>query len=342
MKKVLYVFLVLYAFIAIMIFISISNCQHNQNGYKAIMGSYLFQKIPETTPEIFAPEIISTGLNESVITFMPEGNECYWSISLTGFETILTCKLINGEWTKPEIAPFAGKYHDGWPAIQPNGKRMFFHSSRPVPDSTSGITAEFNIWYIDRIDDGWSDPKIVGTSVNSSENSTCPSLTQTATLYFSKRYNDDTEKLVRSKYIDGKYQNIEVLPDHINSMKYNFHGAISPDETCLVRPLYGRNDAIGNRWNYYVSFRSEDDTWSELINLGETLNSFLCGGSTSFSPDGKYIFFQARITSELTLALPQRHNLKELLEMDLKTPAKGRNDIYWVSTKIIEELRPKE
>jgi hypothetical protein len=315
--------------------------QNTKQAFTELEGIFLGQKPPGISPEIFAPELISTGLNESVITFMPDGSECYWSISIFGLETILTSKLINKEWTKPEIAPFAGKYYDGWPAIQPDGKRMFFHSSRPVSDSTLGISAEFNIWYMDRINGEWSEPIIIESSVNSAENSTCPSVTNTGILYFSKRFNDDTEKLVRSKSINDNFQDIEVLPDHINSMKDNFHGVISPDETYLIRPLYGRKDAIGNRWNYYVSFRDEDDTWSELINLGESVNSLFCGGSTAFSPDGKYLFFQASIAPELLLALPKRHNLKELVEIDLRTPGRGSNDIYWISVKIIEELRPK-
>jgi hypothetical protein len=316
----------------------LSHCQNNQDNSS---GTFFSQKPPDLTPEIFAPGIISTGLNENVITFMPGGNECCWSVSIFGLETILTSNLVNGEWTKPEIAPFAGKYYDGWPAIQPDGKRLFFHSSRPVPDSIISITAKFNIWYVDRINDGWSEPKIVDIVVNGAENSTCPSVTRTGTLYFSKRFSDDTEKLVRSKFIDGKYRQFEVLPDHINSMKHNFHGTISPDETFLVRPFYGRKDAIGDRWNYYISFRNHDDTWSGLINLGEPVNSLFCGGSTSFSPDGKYLFFQASTAPELIYALPEINNFRDLVELDFKTPEKGSYDIYWVSKDIFENLKSR-
>lgn len=66
----------------------------------------------------------------------------------SGFETILTSRLENGNWTESELAPFAGKYYDGWPALQPDGKRMFFHSARPLMDSPSGKSAAFNIMKI--------------------------------------------------------------------------------------------------------------------------------------------------------------------------------------------------
>jgi len=80
--------------------------------------------------EIFAPAIVSAGLDEGTITFTPDGKECYWTLLLSGFETILTSRLENDGWTRPEVASFAGKYYDGWPAIQPDGKKMFFHSAR--------------------------------------------------------------------------------------------------------------------------------------------------------------------------------------------------------------------
>lgn len=329
--------------VLIMLIPLILSCNNVEQGQTGRFTGDLFAPGPMTgSPELLAPGLVSTGLEELVITFMPDGKECYWSVMFRGFETILTSRLENGSWTKPETAAFGGEYYDGWPAIQPDGSRMFFHSGRPVADSSMGITAEFNIWYMDRVGNTWTSPQVLPSPVNGAENSTCPTLTMTGNLYYSKRFSDGTEKLVRSKYVGGKYQEIEVLPSHINSMKANFHGVISPDESYLIRPLYGRKDAIGNRWNYYVSFRNADDSWSELINLGEEVNSLFCGGSTSFSPDGNYLFFQASIAPELLLVLPKRYNLNELLELDLATPARGSNDIYWVSTKIIEYLRPKK
>lgn len=45
------------------------------------------------------------------------------------------------------------------------------------------------------------------------------------------------------------------------------------------------------------------------------------------------------VAPELILALPERYSLKELIVLDFKTPARGSNDIYWISAKNIEELR---
>ncbi|MHC1705102.1 MAG: hypothetical protein AB9846_14435 [Tenuifilaceae bacterium] len=302
-------------------------------------ADFFGQELPANQLGIFAPGVVSTGLNEGTITFSPDGKECYWSILFSGFETIVFSKLENGIWTKPEVASFSGKYYDGWPAMQPDGKRMFFHSTRPNPDSTNGITAKYNIWYMDRNTNGWSEPKIVNVPVNSSENSTCPSVTKNGILYISKRFSDDTEKLCRSEYINGSYQTLEVLPEIVNVLQYNFHGCVAPDENYLIRPAYGRPDNIGSGWNYYITFRDSIGKWSDLKNLGKEINSLYCAGAPSISYDGKLLFFQARVAAKETFELDGRFNLNEMIEKEIKNHSNGSADIYWIDSKIVDEIK---
>lgn len=307
-----------------------------------LSGPYIGQKPPGMTLEILAPGVVSTGLEESIITFMPDSSECYWSILFSGFETIVTSRLENGKWTQPEVAPFAGNYYDGWPAIQPDGKRMFFHSSRPLPDKTPGSSAEFNIWVVERTEYGWSEPSPIGAPVNGKENSACPSVTKDGTIYLSKRFSDKSEKICRSRLVNGRYQELEILPAVINTSNDNFHAVISPDESYLIRPLNQRADAIGGGWNYYVSFRSHKDQWSELINLGAGVNSARCTGAPSISADGKYLFLQFWTPPKEVRALERRYTLKELVEKENRYPSGYSTDIYWISAQIIEGLKPKD
>jgi hypothetical protein len=333
MGKTLRIFFIAVSFVA---------CNQQKESELTVPGGFYFgQPNPTDKLEIFAPEIVSTGLNEGYITFSPDGKECYWSILFSDFVTIVTSKLENGQWTKPKVAPFAGKYYDGWPAIQSDGKRMFFHSSRPVADTSVGITAKFNIWYMDRTEKGWSDPVVVNAPVNGRENSTCPSVTRSGNLYISKRFSDGSEKLCRSELRNGFYQELEILPVNVNVLKDNYHGYISPDESYFIRICNGRPDNIGSGWNYYITFRKSDGTWSDLVNLGKEVNSVYCGGAPSISPDGKYLFFQGIAATSIIDSLDRKYSLEELIDLDVKSPQKGSTDIYWVSAKIMEELRPK-
>ena len=304
-------------------------------------GQYLGQIPNGNRLELFAPGFVSTGLDESVITFMPDGKECYWTIVFSGFETILTSRLEKGRWTDPELVSFAGTYYDGWPAIQPDGKRMLFHSARPNPDSTNGISARYNLWYVERIQNGWSEPKIFGVPLNGAENSTCPSVTSSGTIYLSKRFSGGIEKLCRSALVNGTYQELEVLPANVNVSEYNFHGYISPDESYLVRPVGGRPDAIGGAWNYYVTFRNPGGQWSDLINLGKEVNSLFCAGVPSISSNGKYLFFQMRTQARETFSLEKKYSLGELIDKEIRNASNGSADIYCIDAAIIEELKPK-
>jgi len=325
----------------VLLFVGCGGGPGQRAGIPALQGPYLGQTPPGMTSGIFAPGVVSTGLEETVITFMPDGLECYWTVLFSRFETILTSRMANGQWTEPEVAPFSGRYYDGWPAVRPDGKRMFFHSARPLGKAAPGPSATFNIWYVDRTENGWSEPLAVGPPVNGGENATCPSVTRDGTIYLSKRFPDDTEKICRSRFVNGAYQELEILPASINVSKDNFHAYVAPDGSCLIKPVYGRADAIGGQWNYYVSFRDGDDRWSDLVNLGKEVNSVRCGGIPSISADGRFLFFQAWTPVELIPALERKYSFKELVEKEIRNPSVSTNDIYWISAKIIDELRPK-
>jgi len=324
--------------ISIFLFLAGINLFPQQNNLHSSAGPYLGQKLPGVKAEIFAPEIVSTGLDDNAITFTPDGKECFWHVVFTGLETILTSRLENGQWTKPEVASFSGMYSDGWPAPHPNGKILFFHSQRET--GNKDFTDNLNIWYVEKTSIGWSEPKLLGAPVNGKGNAGCPSVTNDGTLYISKRFPDGTEQICRSKFVNGKYLDPEILPKHINISKYNFHAYIAPDESYLIYPTGSKPDIIGGGWNYYVSFRTKDDKWSELINIGKSVNSERSGAVPSISSDGKYFFFQASTNITWIKSLSKKHTLSELLERENRIPGRFTNDIYWIETSVIEQLRP--
>jgi hypothetical protein len=44
-------------------------------------------------------------------------------------------------------------------------------------------------------------------------------------------------------------------------------------------------------WDLYLSFRDQNNLWSGLLNLGNTINTSDNESNAAFSPDGKYLFF---------------------------------------------------
>ena len=61
----------------------------------------------------------------------------------------------------------------------------------------------------------------------------------------------------------------------------------------------------------YISFQQKDGVWSNAFSLGKEINTQALEGSSFVTADGKYLFFSRKF------------------------------DIFWVSAKIIEDLRPK-
>ncbi len=305
-------------------------CTSKKSDFPVLKGPYLGQIPPGITPELFAPGIISTGMSESSIAVSPDGNEIFYSVHAGNSETIITTRLKEGCWTQPEVAPFSGKYLDGFPTYHPDDSKLYFHSYRPLDDSTQ-IADVVNIWFVDREGEGWGNPKPIGPPINGNGFVCCPSVTNTGTLYYSKKTKDGGEKIFRSRYMDGKYMEPEELPQIVNKRKAQFHAVISPDESFLIMPYE----------DYFVSFRDEKDNWTDLIDIGDAVNKLITGGCPSISSDGKYFFFAAYPAVKWNKYFDEQKTYSDLQKITLEGPAYDRTDIFWVDIKIIDQLKEK-
>jgi len=292
---------------------------------------YLGLKPPGMTPEIFAPGIVSTGMSESAIAVSPDGREIFYTVHAGNSETIVTTRLENGCWTAPEVAPFSGKYLDGFPAMHPDGSKLYFHSYRPL-DKGSQIAAVVNIWFVQKKGTQWGTPQPVGPPINGNGFVCCPSVTRSGTLYYSKKTGDGGEKIFRSRFVKGKYMTPEELPQQINREKAQFHAVISPDESFLILP----------REKYLVSFRDARDQWSDLIPLSDAVNKLKSGWCPSMSSDARYFFFAAYPKVKWNKSFDRRHTFANLQQITLQQPAPDRTDIFWVDAKIIESVKPQQ
>ena len=72
MKHSIYLFSVLFMFLLVF-----TTCTRKDD-FSLLKGPYLGQKPPGMTPEIFAPGIISTNLDERIAAFTPDGKEFYF------------------------------------------------------------------------------------------------------------------------------------------------------------------------------------------------------------------------------------------------------------------------
>ncbi|OGD27496.1 MAG: hypothetical protein A2028_01390 [Candidatus Aminicenantes bacterium RBG_19FT_COMBO_59_29] len=142
----------------------ISYGQTPQKDFPVLKGPYLGQKPPGMTPEIFAPGIVSIpDVTEWSGHFSPDGTEYYfYRFSQTLQPAIFMSKVIDGKWTKPEPAAFAGGYPSFQSHIPFDNKTIYFAWKHPLPQGESGNPNLPGTWAANRIANGWSTPEYAG------------------------------------------------------------------------------------------------------------------------------------------------------------------------------------
>ena len=127
-----------------------------QDKFPMLKGSYLGQNPPGTSPEIFAPGVITTEYHEhSSPAFSMDGTKVYWSVFINfyGPQVILTMQQKDRQWTQPEVASFSGQYTDGNPCFSPDGMKLFFESHRPINEN-EGVRDDLDLWIVERTEIG--------------------------------------------------------------------------------------------------------------------------------------------------------------------------------------------
>jgi hypothetical protein len=226
-------------------------------------------------------------------------------------------KQVNGQWLYPEIVPFSGKYRDWNLNLSPDGKKLYYTSRRPTNENIEKGTPkkDNDIWVVEKTSAGWSEPKNLGSPINTKKMDCYAAVTRQGTLYFHGfNYEDGKGKadIYRSRLVNGHYTKPENLGDAINSIHHDWDVFVAADESYLIFASVGRPDDMGYG-DLYISFRKPDGSWTPAKNMGSPVNSTAPEICPAVSADGKYLFFTSFRA--------------------------GSGDLYWVDAKIIEKYK---
>ncbi len=323
-----------FLFISLAIMLIAFNELSAQNSFPTLKGDFLGQKLTGAKPEIFAPGIISTGLYERDFAISPDGNEIYYSLFQGEWNTIMTTKRINGVWQEPVVATFARdtSFFYAEPALSADGKKIFFLSTKPRANEVAKAGwANQNLWVAEKqVDDSWGEAKPLPEFINAYDEF-YPSLTKDGTLYFCRTdLKTKVSQILRSKLMNGEYQNPTILPAPVNEMGTIYNACIAPDDSYLIGCVAGRDSSNLKRSTYMLFSHNADDTWSKGIDLIKELN-LPCPDAISISvtPDGKYLFFASSLkTIKFKDILPD-WMLSSISKRRL-VPGNGNSDIYWM------------
>jgi Tol biopolymer transport system component len=277
------------------------------------------------------------------IAMTKDGNEIYFSISDAAITGIFVTKLDNNRWTEPVVAPFSGSgSYDFEPHISPDGNKFYFLSGRP-PHGSEQKNGWFyqKIWIMNKDGSGWSEPKLADEPVSSGENEFFPSVTNENVLYFTRSGKTGKARIYRSVFENGRYLEPEMLQFEIPETGLLFNAFVSPKEDFLITCALNI-DSTNIDQDYYISFKTKQGNWAKLIKFGPEINTPGDNANSAYvSPDGKYLFFSS---SRKDPALPQVKSGTSLRTVikSKSEPGNGSSAIYWVSSKIIGNHRPKE
>jgi len=301
MKQIKYFMLIL-VFTLFLNACNTNNQKSKERDSPIIENPYFGQKLPGVTAEIFAPGFVSiNGRYDYGISFSPDLNEMYFSANKKGETANIYFSEIEGNKWKPiQKANFTKGQKDAEmePFFTADGKRIYF----------TGYSAGYKdeeIWYVDRLDNGWSNALKLDSPINNDN-----------VMYLTQAKNGDVfydniskRKMYTSSSKNGGFPKVQVVDVEIGS-----HAFISSSQDYLLVQAQNKEDSKRGS-DIYVYFKEKDGTWSKPINLGSTVNSNFGEAVPSVTPDGNYLFFS-------------RYN------------EEGRvSNLYWVSTEIISKLK---
>ncbi|HPH47427.1 MAG TPA: hypothetical protein PLJ60_14175 [Chryseolinea sp.] len=287
-------------------------------------GEYLGLKQPGSLPQKFAPGFISIENETShCLVFSPDGKHLVytWADSVWSRYGIMYSTQVKGKWLKPCLLKFQGSDKVPFnPTFSNDSKNIIFTmESTTWPDT--------DIYSIALTDSEYSSvPERMDTPINTSGLDFGYFIDKDGSIYFTGQRGEFVGGLF-DVYVcrkeNGNYvtRNLKTL----NSPLDDAAPFISPDGTYMVYEqmvnetgmVYNDSTSRIIRIELFVSFRDKNNEWSTPINLGEKINSDKFKTYRPvISPDGKFLFYS-------------------------QTAKKGVA-VYWVSTKVIDKLRPRK
>jgi Tol biopolymer transport system component len=303
----------------------------------ALTGPYLGQSPPGSTPEIFAPGVISHGFHENGIVFSPDGNQLLFSMSdgKYTFKTFVLLERENDAWSSPRNAPFSGRYYDHTAFFSPDGKTLFLSSQRPVSPG-SGSRTDLDVWCVERREAGWGEPVHLPGPLNTDKSEQITSMAADGSIYLRTNYEDGKWSIYVSRPENGGYTAAQKLDETINAGYNEGNPMVAPDERFLLFKS-GRPGGYGGT-DLYVSFKRADGSWGEPVNMGPEINSPEHELEPRLSPDGDYLFFTSFRKPDPAVFSGKSYD--ELIQL-YRDPQNGYGTLYWVDASVITALNPQ-
>ena len=198
----------------------------------SLTGPYLGQKAPGLTPEVFAPDIVSTKGWEYGVVFSPRLDEMYFVREVMKdnkpHQEFIVFEQNDDKWRERVISKRVGT-----PTLSPDNKTMFFGRS-----------------FKTRTDSDWSEMQRLGPDFEEFR-----IMRVTASLNGTIAFDvAEKEGVLRYSTLEnGKRLAPKPFPKHINTGLWNAHPFIAPDESYVIWD--GQRGGDDRNSDLFISFK---------------------------------------------------------------------------------------
>ena len=280
--------------------------------------------------EVFGEGWISTDLYERDLAISPAGNEMVYTLGdyRQSRRCLVVIRQVEGQWIEPRVLPFSGTYQDIEPFFADEGNRLYFASNRPIfGDSNRN---DYNIWYVDRMGEGWSEPIALDSAINTPGQEFYPSVSQYGNVFFTASREDGIgrEDIFVAMRKGGILLPPVVLDSTINTPYFEFNAYIHPNEKLLVFSSFGREDDLGGGDLYY-SLKDPTGKWLPAMHLGSEINSPKLDYCPFIDVDRNNFYFTSEKTPHSSEPILSVENLRK----SAHEIQNGLGDIYRIGLK---------
>ena len=253
-----------------------------------VMSAGVAGEHPAAVVRPWVPVGVSSDLFESHPAFDPVNGDLYFVRSSKAFSgwRILTSHCDGQAWASPVSPPFAGAGIEADPWFTPDGRSLYFISSR----ANAGMRSmDLDIWRVDRKADGhWGTPVRLPAPVNSDRAEWFPRLAADGWLYFgSDRQGgaggNDIWRARQSAHGQWTVENVKA----VNTAANEYEPLPSPDGQRMI--VMADGGLYESRWSLAG--------WLARAKLGPQVNVNGSEIGALFSPSGRSLLF-ARDTGE--------------------------------------------
>lgn len=192
----------------------------------------------------------------------------------------------DGRWSPPEPVSFSRRFTDYQPVLSPDGSRLFFTSTRPLPGSETETRQ--NVWFVERTAAGWGEPQVVAALTTPGWDGHAVAVRSGRLYYVSERPGGrgGTDIWMAEEAADGTYGG-PVNVAAVSSQDGDSDLFVDPDERFMI---FNRFVEATGSIDLWIAFGSNGD-WQPPRPL-DAANGPGWELSPTVTPDGRYLFFQ--------------------------------------------------